>query len=162
MKSLRRLLSDDTGSSIVELGLVGPILAAMVIGMIDLGKGFSEKLFIEQVAQRAVEKAMQGVQGDAQSDIFQTLKAEAATEAGVNQTDVVVKYWLECAGVSQFTTFPKMDEDYAKVCGVGVQYSRYLEVSIQKAYTPTFRMAWLGANSQGQVTLKAKAGIRVQ
>jgi Flp pilus assembly pilin Flp len=162
MSLLRSLRQDESGSAVVELGLVAVTLSGLMIAMIDLGKGYSEKLVLEQVAQRAVEKAMQGVQADAQTSIFTTLKAEAATEAGVNQTDVVVKYWLECAGVSQFTTFPKMDEDYAKVCSSGVQYSRFLEVRIEKAYTPTFNMPWLHANAQGKVIVKARAGLRVQ
>ena len=162
MTLLQSLLEDESGSAVVELGLVAVTLSGLMIAMIDLGKGFSEKLVLEQVAQRAIEKAMQGVQADAQTTIFTTLKAEAATEAGIPQSDVVVKYWLECAGVSRFTTFAKMDEDYAGVCAAGVQYSRFLEISLQKAYTPTFNMPWLNANAQGKVIVKARAGLRVQ
>lgn len=162
MSRLNTFAADEEGTSIIELALVASILAAMVIGMIDLGKGFTQKLILEQVAQRAIEKAMQGVQGDAQIGIFQTLKAEAATEAGVPITSVTVKYWLECDGVNQNTNPATMDADYAKVCSAGAQYSRFLEVAIQKPYTPTFNMPWLNANSQGQVVVKAKAGMRVQ
>lgn len=162
MKTLRRLARDDRGTSIVELALIGPILAAIVIGMVDLGKGFSEKQVIEQVAQRTIEKAMQGVQADAQTTIFQTLKAEAATEAGVPAANVTVRYWLECAGANQNTSTATMDADYTRVCSPGVQYSRFLEVRIEKAYTPTFNMPWLNANAQGKVIIKARSGLRVQ
>jgi Flp pilus assembly protein TadG len=156
------LFSDDRGSSVVELALLAPILTGVLFAVVDLGKGYNEKLVIEQVAQRAIEKAMQGVQADPQTGIFATLKSEAATEAGIDESAVVVKYWLECAGVSQFTTFAKMDEDYKKVCGAGVQYSRFLEISLRKAYTPTFNMPWLNTNAQGKVIVKARAGLRVQ
>lgn len=162
MSRFRALLQDESGSAVVELGLVAVTLSGLMIAMIDLGKGFSEKLVLEQVAQRAIEKAMQGVQADAQTSIFETLKEEAAAEAGVPEANVVVKYWLECAGVSQFTTFAKMDDDYKKVCDEGVRYSRFLEVRIQKAYTPTFNMPWLNTNTQGKVIVKARAGLRVQ
>jgi Flp pilus assembly protein TadG len=162
MRRFRLLLRDERGSSVVELALIAPILTGLLFAIVDLGKGYNEKLLLEQVAQRAIEKAMQGVQADPQTGIFATLKAEAAAEAGVAESAVLVKYWLECNGVSQFTTFAKMNDDYKKVCDEGVQYSRFIQISLQKAYTPTFKMPWLGANAQGQVVVKARAGLRVQ
>jgi hypothetical protein len=162
MKVLRSLFSEDQGTSVVELALLAPILTGILFAIVDLGKGFNEKLILEQVAQRAVERAMQSVQGDAQSGIFGALKSEAALEAGIDESAVVVKFWLECNGVSRFTTFQKMEENYRGDCGSGVQYSRFLEVSLQKAYTPTFKMPWLNTNAQGKVIVKARAGLRVQ
>ena len=162
MKLLRSLLRNEGGNAIVELGLLAPVLAGIVYVVVDLGKGFSEKIVLEQVAQRAIEKAMQGVQADPQSGIFATLKAEAATEAGIDPGAVVIKYWLECDGVSQFTTFAQMDARYNIVCPGTQRYARFLEVSLQKAYTPTFNMAWMGANAQGKVLVKARAATRVQ
>jgi hypothetical protein len=159
---LRSLWRDDKGSSVVELALLTPILTGALFAIVDLGKGFNEKLMLEQVAQRSIEKAMQGVQADPQTGIFATLKAEAAAEAGIDASNVVVKYWLECNGVSQFTTYAKMDDDYKKVCGAGVQYSRFIQISLEKAYTPTFNMPWLNTNAQGKVIVKARAGLRVQ
>jgi hypothetical protein len=134
----------------------------VLFAIVDLGKGFNEKLVLEQVAQRSIEKAMQGVQADPQTGIFATLKSEAAAEARIDASAVVVKYWLECNGVSQFTTYAKMDDDYKKVCGQGVQYSRFIQISLEKAYTPTFNMPWLNTNAQGKVIVKARAGLRVQ
>lgn len=162
MIGLKRLLADERASSVVELGLLAPILTGILFAIVDLGKGFSEKLVLEQVAQRAIEKAMQGVQADPQTGIFSTLKEEAADEAGINQNDVIVKYWLECNGVSRFTTYPEMDERYKEVCPSGQVYSRYLEIRLEKAYTPTFKMPWLQVNSAGKVLVKARAGLRVQ
>lgn len=162
MKCLKRLFNDERATSAVELGLLAPILAGILFAIVDLGKGFNEKLFLEQVAQRAIEKAMQGVQADAQTGIFSTLKSEAATEAGVSESNVVVKYWLECNGVSKFTTFAKMNDDYNQVCPEGQVYSRFLEVRLQKDYTPVFKMPWIQVNSAGKVVVKARAGLRVQ
>lgn len=162
MRRVRLPWQDESGSSVVELALIAPILTGVLFAIVDLGKGYNEKLLLEQVAQRAIEKAMQGVQADPQTGIYATLKSEAATEAGIDPSAVVVKYWLECNGTSQFTTFAKMDDDYKKVCDPGVQYSRFLQVSLEKAYTPTFNMPWLQANSQGKVVVKARAALRVQ
>lgn len=160
---LLKLARDDRGTSIIELGLLAPILATLVIGMTDISMAFSEKLKLEQVAQRAIEKAMQGMQGDDSTDIFNTLKAEAAAAAGVSESAVTVRYWLECNGVSQNTSASTMQADYEKVCANSSQvYSRHLNVSIQKNFTPTFSVRWLGSNSDGTFTLSGEAGMRVQ
>lgn len=162
MMTTRSLLRDEEGTSIVELALLAPILTGLLFAIVDLGKGFNEKVRLEQVVQRTIEKAQQGVQADPQSGIFATLKAEAAAEANTDPSNVVVKYWLECNGVSKFTGFATMAADYNQVCPDGQTFARYLEVSLSRAYTPTFNMPWLGANAQGQVIVKAREGIRVQ
>ena len=55
--SLSRLRNDKRGAAIIELGLAAPILATMLIGMVDLGRGYSMKLQLEQAAQRAIERS---------------------------------------------------------------------------------------------------------
>lgn len=163
IRHLDTLGRDERGTSVVELALIAPILATMVVGLIDLSKGYSDKLFLEQVAQRAVEKAMQGMQGDSSTAIFNTLRLETATAAGVQPTAVTVRYWLECNGVSQNTSAATMAADYEKVCSSGQVYSRHLMVRVQKRYTPIFSLRWMGnANADGTFTLTGQAGMRVQ
>ena len=159
---LLKLVRDERGTSIIELALLAPIFATMVIGMSDLSLAYSEKLQLEQAAQRSIEKAMQGMQGDESTDIFDGLKAEAALTAGVEEDAVEVRYWLECNGVSQNTGPTSMEADYEKVCTGGQVYSRHLNVSIEKTYTPTFQVHWLGSNSDGTFTLVGESGLRVQ
>ena len=153
---------DERGAAVIEMALVAPFLALLTMGMVDISRGYSEKLFVEQAAQRSVEKAMQGMQGDESTDIFNGLKAEAAEAADVDEDDVTVRYWLECNGVSQFTTEANMGDDYEKVCPDGEVYSRHMSVRIEKTYTPTFATKWAGANSDGTFTLVGEAGMRVQ
>lgn len=159
---LLELARDERGTSIIEMALLAPILATMVIGMSDLSLAYSQKLQLEQAAQRSIEKAMQGMQGDESTDIFEGLKAEAATAAGVAESAVDVNYWLECNGVSQNTSDATMAADYEKVCSSGQVYSRHLNVSIEKTFTPTFQVKWAGSNSDGTFTLVGESGLRVQ
>lgn len=160
---LLKLARDERGASIVELALVAPFLATFVIGMSDLSRGYSEKLQLEQAAQRSIEKAMQGMQGDDSTGIFEGLQAEAAAAAGVNENAVDVRYWLECDGVSQNTSAATMAADYEKVCpSSGQVYSRHLNVTIEKTFTPMFGTKWLGSNSDGTFTLVGESGLRVQ
>ena len=159
MHAFKRLLRDQRGTSIIELALVAPILATMVVGMVDLSRGYSQKLQLEQAAQRSIEKAMNS---DKETTLFETLKAEGAEAADVAESAVEVKYWLECNGVSQNTSAATMATDYEKVCPDGQTYARYVKVKITKTYTPMFRTRFLGANSDGTFTLVGDAGIRVQ
>ena len=152
MHKLSTLARDESGASIIEMALVAPFLAALVIGMVDISRGYNQTLFLEQAAQRSIEKVMQAKK---QTSLYQTLKTEAATAAGVAESAVTVDWWLECAGVRQ------AGYDDA-VCPTGVPYARYVTVVIQKTYTPMFSTRFAGANSDGTFTLKGKAGIRVQ
>ena len=159
MKRLSNLFRDKRGTSVIEMALVAPILASMVIGMTDLSRGYAAKLKLEQAAQRAIEKAMNG---DKETALFETLEDEAVAAAGVSASDVEVRYWLECDGVSQNTSPSTMESDYEKVCADGASYARYVNVRIEKTYTPMFSTTWLGANSDGTFTLVGEAGVRVQ
>jgi Flp pilus assembly protein TadG len=154
-----RLARDCSGASIVEMALTAPFLATLVIGMVDISRGYSAKVQLTQSAQRAIEKAMQG---EKTTDLYDTLKAEGATAAGVAQSAVAVKYWLECNGVSQYTTAANMATDYDKVCPSGQTYARYVTVDITKVFTPMFSTRFAGSNADGTYTLHGTAGIRVQ
>lgn len=159
MKRLAHLVRDERGTSVIELALVAPVLAALVIGMTDLSRGYSAKLQLEQAAQRTIEKAMNGKK---EAALFQTLRDEAMAAAGVPAANVEVRFWLECDGVSQNTSPTTMVTDYGKVCDDDEDYARYVNVRIEKTFTPTFNTKWLGANPNGSYTLVGEAGIRVQ
>ena len=48
---------DKRGTAAIELALIAPILATRVVGIVDLSRGYSMKLQLEQAAQRAIEKS---------------------------------------------------------------------------------------------------------
>jgi Flp pilus assembly protein TadG len=156
---LATLARDDRGASIIELALVAPFMATLLIGMVDISRGYSAKVQLTQAAQRAIEKAMQG---EKNTDLYDTLQAEGASAAGVATSAVTVKYWLECNGVSQYTSAATMTADYDKVCTSGQTYARYVSIDITKSYSPMFSTKWAGANSDGSYTLHGTASIRVQ
>jgi Flp pilus assembly protein TadG len=153
------LIRDERGASIIEMALVAPFLATLVIGMVDISQAYSAKLKLTQAAQRAVEHAMQG---EKTSSLYDTLQAEGAAAAGVATSAVTVKYWLECNGVNQNTSPATMTADFEKVCTSGQTFARYVTVDIQKTYVPLFSMRWAGSNAGGTFTLHGTAGVRVQ
>jgi Flp pilus assembly protein TadG len=158
IRKLRHLAADERGTSLIELALATPILAAVLMGMVDLSRAYSERLQLEQATQRAIEKVFNN---QTQSTSYNTLKAEAvsaANDAGystVTAADVTIDFWLECNGTRQAS--------YDTPCAPGQAYARYINVKIQKKFVPSFGTKYFpGANSDGTFTLKADAGIRTQ
>lgn len=158
IQKLRNLAADERGTSLIEMALATPILAACLMGMVDLSRAYSEKLQLEQATQRAIEKVMNR---QTNSTSYNTLRNEAksaAHDAGfttVQDSDVTIDYWLECDGTRQ--------ANYDSTCSSGQAYARYIKVAIQKKFTPFFGTKYFpGANSDGTFTVRANAGIRTQ
>ena len=147
----KSLSLDQRGAAIIELAIIAPIMATLLIGMVDLGRGYSTKLQLEQAAQRAIEKVMNG---QADKSTAAALKTEAATTADVLETAVTVDYWHECANARM--------SDYDSVCSTGQTDRRYLTVSVNKTFTPMFATKWAGANADGTYTVTGKTGVRTQ
>jgi Flp pilus assembly protein TadG len=147
-----RLAKDDRGASIIELALVAPVLASLLIGMVDLSRAYSYKLKLEQAAQRAIEK-VQAYQTT--TSTYGTLQSEAAAAAGVPTGNVTIDYWLECDGVRA--------ANYDSVCAAGQTYARWVTVTVQGTFTPMFRSKYYPrANANGTFTILGKTGMRTQ
>ena len=158
MRNLTNLCRDEKGHSFLELGFALPIMASLLIGAVDISRGVSEKLAIEQAAQRTIEKLQ--VQDFQWSD-RSTYQTEAATAAGVATSAVTVNAWLQCNGTIQT---PMDQSHYDGSCANSTDVmARYVSVEIQKTFRPMFGTRYFpGANSNGTFTLRAKAGVRVQ
>lgn len=154
----RNLFADERGTSLIELGLALPIFAALLTGMVDISRAYSEKLQLEQAAQRAIERVMNRQMA---TTSYNTLKTEAADQADVDQSDVTVDYWLECNGTRQGDGTP--GNGYDASCSPGQIQARYLTVEVQKDFLPIFGTKYFpGANSDGTYTITSEAGIRTQ
>lgn len=152
------LARDERGASIIEMAMVTPVLASLLIGMVDISRAYSAKLQLEQAAYRAIEKVQQYQATESTYDTLKTEAGSAARAAGfstVADSDVVVDFWLECNGTRQ--------SNYDTVCGSGQAYARWVTVDIPGTFTPMFSSRlWPNANSDGTFTLHGKAGLRTQ
>jgi Flp pilus assembly protein TadG len=148
---LARIRDCERGASLLEFALAAPFLAMLLLGMVDVSRAYSDRLMLEQAAQRAIEKVEQ--QHSVSSD-YNSLQAEVASAAGVPNGNVTVDFWLECNGTRQ--------SSFTGACTNGEAYRRYVTVSVQKSFTPFFGTPWFTNNGSGGYTLTADAGIRVQ
>lgn len=163
LPTLNRLREDERGTAAVELGLTISIVFTLLLGLVDLSRGYSIKLQLEQVAQRSIEKVMNG-QADRGSIVNESLKTEAATAAGVAAANVTTTAWLECtttAGVQTFYYYPNDDD---QMCPAGTTGRRYLQVTVQKSFSPMFPALtfWQGLAADGTRTVRGATSVRVQ
>lgn len=155
--SMRRLARDTRGAGIIELAVVAPLLAFLMMIMIDGSRGFAAKAALESAAARTVEKVV--AQGQSGSD-YSTMRAEAATAAGVPITAVTLDTWLECDETRQAS--------FNTVCPANQQIKRYLTIVINGTYTPMFDSATLaalyggGVSMAGGVAIQGDAVVRLQ
>ena len=164
IRRLLRLRRDKRGAAIVEMALLMPFLATVVVGVADISRAYSQKLILEQAAYRAIEKVQQY---QSTQDTYNTLQNEvaaAATDAGFTDVatksgstypNIVIDFWLECNGARQST--------YDMNCtGTAVQ-ARWISVDVTHKFWPMFAWKkWPGSNTDGSYTLHGRAGLRTQ
>ena len=169
----KHCIRDRRGSVTVELALLAPILATMVIGIADISIAYGQKLELEQAAQRAVEKVMQTT---GSSTVAETLQDEAVCQVNgqnedgtcatgrVTTADVTVGYRLECVAEDGSRT-PTESDDVAEfdalTCDEDDREARSQTVTVVDTYTPMFPIHW-GTGGDGDYDLTATAGVRTQ
>jgi Flp pilus assembly protein TadG len=156
MRMLKTLRDCARGASVVELGLVAPFFAALVIGMSDLASAYSMKLRLEQASQRSLEllQQMSSPADPANHDTIAAEGASAATDAGYTGATVSVTYTNYCNGTAT--------ANYTDGCTGTQTNMKYVNVSISSAYTPLFTNSYFpNHNANGTVTVSGQAGMRV-
>ena len=156
------LRSDQRGAAIIELALAAPILAAIVIGMSDLARGYSMKLMLEQAAQRTIEQVEnQKSVASAYDTTVRTEATNAMTDAGYATGNTITPdSWAECS--SNGTTWTRTASFTTDCTGSDIS-ARYVKVTISRKFAPMVRSrAWPGANSDGTITVSGSAEVRIQ
>lgn len=156
----KKLRASEHGAALVELALVAPLMAAMVIGMTDLSRAFSMKLRLEQAAQRTIEKIEQqrSVATTSYNSAVSTEAASAATEAGFGTGNTITPdSWRECGSSTTH-------EDFTGDCASSSDaVARYVSVEIANSFTPMFpSRLWPNANSNGDIVVRGYASVRIQ
>ena len=149
---LNRMIEDKTGASLMETAITLPVLAFLVMGASDLAMGFSQKLTIQQAAARSIEMA---TAGGVSSATLTTIRAEAASAAGVSTDKVTIDSWLECNGTRQ--------SSFDGVCTTGQQVARFVAINISGSYTPMFSFVVpRSMTNNGSVSVTGYSSVRVQ
>ncbi|MFN3944210.1 MAG: TadE/TadG family type IV pilus assembly protein [Allosphingosinicella sp.] len=152
---VRPLGRDARGTSVVEFGLLLPIIFVMLVGTIDMARAFASRLALEQAVHRTIEMAAVGVVG---SD-YEFLRAEAAQAADVPEAQVRLRQWTRCGTETAERAF---EHD----CGAA-EGARYIAIEVWKSHMPSFSFGYLsklfkGAQPDGSIRFTAVSSLRVQ
>ena len=174
MRYFKDLAREDRGAAVIELALIAPVLALLIIGVTDISIAYGRKLELEQAVQRSIEKVMQTT-GD--TTVAGTIKKEAVCQINGTNDDntcaagrltadeVTVTYRLECtttAGVMTSTEEDNADDfDLLECANDTDSEARYIMATAVDTYTPMFKIHF-GTNADGVYDLSATAGVRVQ
>ena len=143
------LAGDRRGTSVVEMGFLAPVLGMLVMGVIDLGQGLSERYTLQQAVNRSIEllhtNPPEGAADEDDVD-YSYLVAQAAEAAEVPTSQVTLTRWLECDGAKEAS--------YTATCGDGEDTARYLELRIDKDFDANFFL--------GTMPMVATGAIRIQ
>ena len=92
LSRLQRLGRDERGVSMLEFTAIAPFLGLLIVGVADIGRGYTERWTLQQAANRTLER---GHVGTTNSNNYSFLADEAETAAGAGAT-VTLTQWLEC------------------------------------------------------------------
>lgn len=156
---MRFLIRDERGTSLIEMALIAPVLSCLLIGLVDLSRGYAAKLKLEQAAESTIETVQQ--QGYTHNTTstptsLQVLETEAVARAGTGSSAIATAY-RECRSGATKTVV-----DFDTDCTAGYTAARYVAIQITQTYSPMFSTRFGGSNADGSFTLVAKAAIRVQ
>jgi Flp pilus assembly protein TadG len=174
MRGLRNLAREDRGAAVIELALIAPILAILIIGITDVSIAYGRRLELEQAVQRSIEKVMQTTGIDT---VENTIKNEAVCQYNgvdgggncktdrITAADVTVTYRLECTTGGGAVTVQETavaDTFDTFVCAnVTDSEARYIMATAVDTYTPMFPIHF-GTGPDGVYNMSATAGVRVQ
>lgn len=144
-----RLRRDERGLSVVELGLVAPVLTLFVAGIIDLSMGLAQRFAMQQAVNQTLELVMvrppQMDADDSEID-FSYVKSAAASAAGVSEDQVELDWWLQCEDERM--------ADFDDTCDAGEDSARYLSVQVEKPFSGNFFV--------GDTTFVVDGAVRIQ
>ncbi|MEO7177620.1 MAG: TadE/TadG family type IV pilus assembly protein [Allosphingosinicella sp.] len=163
MRALRRtarvpLLRDSRGVSVIEFGLLAPVLAFIMLGIIDLSTAYARKMAIEQAVHRALEKAAVGTVQDDYSFLETEVKSALPD---LPSTGVTVTSWKLCdTAVSTVPCGFRAD-------GTAEETSRYVKIAVVDRWKPSFPYGlgsyrFFNIGTDGKIPLKAETSLRVQ
>ena len=147
---LQRLSRDRSGVAAVELGLIAPMLAALVIPMIDLGIGAYDKMRVQDAAEAAVQYAL------ANTSNYDASAIQSAATNATNVTGLTATVGETYNCVTNGVIGPAVGS--TTTCSDGSTPGAYVSVSTQMTYSLLF--AYPGLTNP--MTLNGQAMVRIQ
>ena len=148
IERLSTLLRATEGSAAMEFGLVAPMLAAILLPVIDIGIGFYQRMQVQDAAQAGAQYAM--THGWNSTAIQNAVTS--ATTLSISASPAPVRS-CGCPGTASVVSAA-----CGSTCTDGHPAGTYVTVSAQALYTTLVPYPALGSS----VTLSAQSTARIQ
>ena len=139
------------GSVAVELALLAPVLAGVLIGIVDIGTYINQKMQLQSAARAGAQYAIQS-DGNAEdtAGIFDVVAAASNMDAGFTVTSVA---FCGCADGTETTV---STTGCGGTCAGGDSPALSVRVTVSNTFTPIFPYPGLpdSVDLQGQTSLR--------
>jgi Flp pilus assembly protein TadG len=147
---LTRLRHDRAGVAAVELGLIAPVLVALVIPMVDLGIGAYNKMRIQDAAEAGAQYAL------ANAGTYNAAATQSAATNATSLTGVTATVANSCNCITSGAIGGAVS--CTGTCADGSTPGSYVSVSTQMTYH--LLLAYPGLTDP--MTLRGYAVVRIQ
>lgn len=96
LRGAERLWTDRTGASVVEIGLIAPMIVAGLLSMVDLGRAVNERLAIENLLQAGARVAISDPGAEAVKDAIALVDAGSVRMAQPGALTFDVQRYCAC------------------------------------------------------------------
>ena len=135
-----------------EIALAAPFFCLLIAGVTDVVDATAYGIGLQRAADRGARAAVEHAGASPGAVRF-----AAARAAGLPEDRVVVRQWVECAGLPA--------DEPVTACARGQSPARYLEVRVTGRYQPQFSYGSLDSSlhrpgASGSIALKGSAVLR--
>ena len=153
-----RLAVAKSGVAAIELGLLFPMIALLIIPLTDLGMGAYTQMQVNDAAQAGADYAARTAMYGFSSANISNAVTNATTLSGLSATPAPT---LQCGCANgSSVTFYAGSPPCTQTCSVGGP-GTYVTVSTQAKYTPFFGYGLLPLDGTGAMTLTAQSIVRI-
>jgi len=153
-RSWRKLLRRRDGTSAIELALILPVIAAMIVPLADLGMAAFTKMEVQNAAQAGADYALKNASGTFNATNIGTAVTSATALSGLTATPTPSE---SCACVSGTTITDTTAPPCSTGCASGTE-GIYVTVGAQASYTPLFPYPTI----PGAITFNATSQVRIK
>lgn len=143
---LARMLAERTGAALVEFAIVAPVLAVMLVGLVDLSTYISTNLAVQRAARAGGEYAVNN--GFSVSGVSAAVSSSTAQRSGYMSAisvDPAPSQWCGCPNA---TTGVAVQACGTK-CTSGLDAGTYVTAGAKASYSPVF--PWPGFSTSVQI-----------
>ena len=124
---MRSLAADRTGNVMIEFALALPVLALLLVGLVDLGRFSLQKSAMLQGAQAGAQYGLISYSDSA------NINATAQTATGLSGVTATNTVFCECVAGTSVSC--------STTCGSGETWKRYVTVNTTKSFSSSLSVA---------------------